>query len=166
MVKCVGWAEDHDLGQFFGPSHDGTRRAIVDLECHLETVPGRYTWKLKVMDVGINNPYKDTFQARFDDWDALQVPLAVGRLTLPLQGNSRNGSVTHSTISRTSQKPTVGNKLGCQCRWFEDDLDDDVDHVNNDEGFLDIEDYGIDDDNDDSDEDDNEDRYDEKNGNV
>jgi DDE superfamily endonuclease len=42
-----------------------TRRALSALGCHLVTIPGRYTWRLQVMDVGLIKPFKDGLRDEF-----------------------------------------------------------------------------------------------------
>ena len=43
-------------------------KKISDLGRHVEFVPGGYTPKLQVMDVGINKPFNDRIRDEYDDW--------------------------------------------------------------------------------------------------
>ena len=56
------------LDEFCGHMTAEVRDAIKKCSTHLEFIPGGYTSKLQVMDVGFNKPFKDNFRHLFDHY--------------------------------------------------------------------------------------------------
>jgi hypothetical protein len=54
------------LDEFKGHMTAEVRDAIKLCGTHLELIPGGYTSKLQVMDVGFNKPFKDQFRHHYD----------------------------------------------------------------------------------------------------
>ena len=44
---------------------------MVDCGVFLEFIPGGYTWKLQVLDVGVNKPFKNHIQDSYNTWFGL-----------------------------------------------------------------------------------------------
>lgn len=57
------------LDEFAGHMTAAVREAIRLCGTHLEFIPGGYTSKLQVMDVGFNKPFKDKFRHNFDNYN-------------------------------------------------------------------------------------------------
>jgi hypothetical protein len=56
------------LDEFTGHQTKEVRDAVVDCGGFVEYIPGGYTWKLQVMDVGLNKPFKDRIRDEYDRW--------------------------------------------------------------------------------------------------
>jgi DDE superfamily endonuclease len=56
------------LDEFAGHMTSVVRDAVVDCGGFVEFIPGGYTWKLQVMDVGVNKPFKDRIRDKYDQW--------------------------------------------------------------------------------------------------
>jgi hypothetical protein len=56
------------LDEFSAHMTDEVRRAYAECGTFLELVPGGYTSRLQVMDVGINKPFKDRVRDQYDEW--------------------------------------------------------------------------------------------------
>ena len=68
------WAATKDgptmliLDEFSGHMTGEVRDAVVDCGGFLEFIPGGYTWRLQVMDVGVNKTFKDSIRDAHDQW--------------------------------------------------------------------------------------------------
>lgn len=68
------WAESKTgptmliLDEFTAHMTHEVRKRIADCGTHLEFVPGGYTSRLQVMDVGLNKPFKDYIRDQYDLW--------------------------------------------------------------------------------------------------
>jgi DDE superfamily endonuclease len=74
------WAESKQgrptiviLDEFSAYLTTPTRRARSVLGCHLVTIPDGYTWRLQVMDVELNKPFKDGLRDQFNIWQSASV---------------------------------------------------------------------------------------------
>jgi DDE superfamily endonuclease len=56
------------LDEFSGHLTGAVRDAIIASGAFVVYIPGGYTWRLQVMDVGINKPFKDKVRDAYDDW--------------------------------------------------------------------------------------------------
>jgi hypothetical protein len=56
------------LDEFSAHMTDEVRRAYAACGTFLELVPGGYTSRLQVMDVGVNKPFKDRVRDQYDGW--------------------------------------------------------------------------------------------------
>jgi DDE superfamily endonuclease len=56
------------LDEFSSHMTTAMKQAVVDCGGFLEFIPASYTWKLQVMDVGINKPFKDYVRDCYDRW--------------------------------------------------------------------------------------------------
>jgi DDE superfamily endonuclease len=71
------WAETKDgptlllLDEFTGHMTSEVREAVSDCGAFLEFIPGGYTWRLQVMDVGVNKTFKDVVRDEHDAWSLL-----------------------------------------------------------------------------------------------
>ena len=59
------------LDEFSGHMTTEVRAAMVDCGVFLEFIPGGYTWKLQVLDVGVNKPFKNHIRDSYDTWFGL-----------------------------------------------------------------------------------------------
>jgi DDE superfamily endonuclease len=56
------------LDEFAGHMTSEVRDAVSSVGGHLILIPGGYTWKLQVMDIGLNKPFKNKIRDIYDDW--------------------------------------------------------------------------------------------------
>jgi DDE superfamily endonuclease len=138
------------LDEFSAHLTSSTRQAIADCGCHLETIPGGYTWKLQVMDVGINKPFKGQFRDRFDHWDRNGIRVngkkpPAKRHDVALLVRDSFNAITQATIENTWRKVGLPLPVPMVANHENDGNNDDGNNGNND---------------DDDDEDDDEDRRD------
>jgi hypothetical protein len=60
-----------NLDEFSDHLTASTKDALGALGCHLVNIQGGYTWRLQVMDVGLNRPFKDFLRNEYDCWQEI-----------------------------------------------------------------------------------------------
>jgi DDE superfamily endonuclease len=132
------WTESKDgpcmiiLDEFTGHMTCEVRDAIVDCGAFVEYVPGGYTWRLQVMDVGVNKPFKDYIRDEFDRWFfGRAINAKPQREDVARWIKKAFESIKDSTIKKT------WNKVGIPCPPDDDDNNndnEDEDEENNEDG--------------------------------
>jgi hypothetical protein len=56
------------LDEFIAHLTASKRDALDSIGCHLVTIAGGYTCRLRVMDVGLDKPFKDFLRNEYDHW--------------------------------------------------------------------------------------------------
>jgi hypothetical protein len=134
------------LDEFTAHMTHEVRKKIADCGTHLEFIPGGYTSRLQVMDVGLNKPFKDCIRDQYDMWFLTagdSKPQRTGVATWIAQSWE---SLQDSTIMRTWRK--IG--LVPHAEAAEHDAPNNMQDINEDGDedavdFLDFESLGIDD---------------------
>jgi DDE superfamily endonuclease/CENP-B N-terminal DNA-binding domain len=124
------------LDEFSAHLTSSTKDALEALGCHLVTIPGGYTWRLQVMDVGLNKPFKDYLRDEYDRWqegaDAFDTP---DRTDVAKWIKNSFDQLTQSSIRNTWRKvgvPQVDN-MAPDNDDEDDEDDEDDDEVEGDE---------------------------------
>jgi transposase-like protein len=92
------------LDEFTAHMTHEVRRKIADCGTHLEFVPGGYTSRLQVMDVGLNKPFKDCIRDQYDLWFLTAGDSKPHRTEVAAWIASSWEQLQESTILRTWQK--------------------------------------------------------------
>lgn len=93
------------IDEFRAHMTGNVRRAIEECDTFLEFIPGGYTSKLQVMDVGLNKPFKDKVREGYEGW-YMSVE-ATSKPTRLLVSNwiwSSWTGITHSTMLNAWRK--------------------------------------------------------------
>ena len=104
------FAKQHPVSMLILDAHTShmtrsVRQAIEDCGTILEYIPGGYTSKLQVMDVGLNKPLKDRFRDQVDDFLLTQPEgTKPRRRDVAWWIKESWDSLTHSTIENTWNK--------------------------------------------------------------
>jgi hypothetical protein len=138
------WTESKDgpcmiiLDEFTGHMTADVRDAIVDCGAFVEYVPGGYTWRLQVMDVGVNKPFKDYIRDEYDRWFFGQPMNAKPqREDVAKWIKTAFESIKDSTIKKT------WNKVGVPCPIDDANNDDEEDENEEDGAGIDFLNYTV-----------------------
>lgn len=89
------------LDEFSGHQTREVRDALIDADAFVVYIPGGYTWKLQVMDVGINKPFKDKVRDFYETWLIQQENPKPTRDLVANWINDAFKNITQSTIHNT-----------------------------------------------------------------
>lgn len=118
------------------PSHltSAVRRAFADCHTEVDYIPGGYTSKLQVLDVGVNKPFKQYLRYTFDDWLVANMNKRPERVDVAWWVKKAWDQITTETITNTWRKclgwspADYNDEEGDDpLSWIETDFDSDSD---------------------------------------
>ena len=115
------------LDEFSGHMTTEVRAAVVDCGVFLEFIPGGYTWRLQVLDVGINKPFKNHLRDSYDTWfSGNDYDAKPQRSDVATWVKDAMNAVEKSTIKRTWKRVGVEEKKNEDNEQYNDDIEIDM----------------------------------------
>jgi transposase-like protein len=133
------------LDEFAAHMTKEVRKRIADCGTHLEFIPGGYTSRLQVMDVGLNKPFKDSIRDQYDMWFLSANDTKPQRTEVATWIANSWDQLRVSTIIRTWQKVGIftreesNHQVAGNNERNEEEQEEDEDSID----FLDFQSLGI-----------------------